>query len=177
MAQAAPRDGNANCRPFGTAKAAPRHYAQALKTDADEGSVEAMTTLGVMYARGIGVAKNTVRSEASFRTGSHPGISLAMVNLGTLHAVDVPTRRNAGEHAYAWLRAALYVGVADSERDSTVFKLGMVAGRLDLAQVKRAEAQALQLARAAVASQLPAAGTDKPAPSLDRGLFASDRRI
>jgi TPR repeat protein len=129
--------------------------AQALQMDADRGSVEAMTALGLLYAQGLGVIKNDCMAMRLFERAAELGFAPAMINLATLYARGGKAQRD-DEHAYAWLRAALYVGVPESERDATVFMLGMFAAHLDVAQVRRAEALARRLAAAAVQRRPPA---------------------
>jgi hypothetical protein len=60
--------------------------------------------------------------------------------------------RGRGLHprAYAWIRAALTLGVPEEDRDATNFKLGMIAERLGTAQTRAAERLATSITQAVV---------------------------
>jgi hypothetical protein len=57
-------------------------------------------------------------------------------------AVEV-SRKTAGRRdhrrAYAWIRAALALGVPQDDYDATVFKLGIVVGKLGIARLGSAD--------------------------------------
>lgn len=57
-------------------------------------------------------------------------------------AVEV-SRKTAGRRdhrrAYAWIRAALALGVPQADYDATVFKLGIVVGKLGIARLGSAD--------------------------------------
>jgi TPR repeat protein len=94
--------------------------------------------LGIMYARGHGVPRNARLATKLFRQLAMDGYTPAMVNLGTLYE-----RGRAGRHdhrqAYAWIRAALTLGVPKEDFDATLFELGMIAVHLSPGQTISAE--------------------------------------
>ena len=98
--------------------------------------------LGIMYARGRGVPKSAKLATNLFRRLAMDGYTPAMVNLGTLYE-----RGSAGprdhRRAYAWIRAALALGVPQKDYDATLFKLGMIAVHLGTGRTTSAERLAL----------------------------------
>ena len=66
------------------------------------------------------------------------GYTPAMVNLGTIYELGLASRPDHSR-AYAWIRAALTLGVPEEDRDATNFKLGIIAARLGTAQTRAAE--------------------------------------
>jgi TPR repeat protein len=71
------------------------------------------------------------------------------VNLGTIYELGLASRRDH-PRAYAWIRAALTLGVPEDDRDATYFKLGMIAARLGTAQTRAAERLATDIIQAMV---------------------------
>jgi TPR repeat protein len=98
----------------------------------------ALNRLGIMYARGRGVQKNSKLATQLFRQLALDGYPPAMVNLGTLYERGMAGRRNHRQ-AYAWIRAALVLGVPNEDYEATLFKLGMIAARLGTARTPSAE--------------------------------------
>ena len=98
--------------------------------------------LGIMFARGRGVPKSAKLARKLFRQVAMDGYTPAMVNLGTLYE-----RGSAGprdhRRAYAWIRAALALGVPKKDYDTTLFKLGIIAFHLGTGQTASAERLAL----------------------------------
>ena len=141
--------------------------AAALHLDAGRGDVDAMNALAVMYAEGIGVTKSACMAKQLFLSAANRGHAPAMVNLGMMHALGDNLRRD-GSQAYAWIRAALYVGISAEERDATVFKLGMVAAHLEPGQVERAEAMAKRIADSVALSRAPAVENDGEPPRAEK---------
>jgi TPR repeat protein len=72
------------------------------------------------------------------------GYTPAMVNLGTLYERRRDGRRDHRQ-AYAWIRAALALGVPKKDYGVTLFKLGMIAFHLDTGQTTSAERLALAI--------------------------------
>jgi TPR repeat protein len=105
---------------------------------ADPDRREAVNHLAIMYARGRGVPKKPRLALQLFRTMAIEGYTPAMVNLGTIYELGLASRRDH-PRAYAWIRAALTLGVPERDRDATNFKLGMIAARLGTAQTRTAE--------------------------------------
>jgi TPR repeat protein len=101
--------------------------------------------LGVMFARGNGVAKNERLASQLFRRLALDGYTPAMVNLGTMYELGSAGRQDH-RRAYAWIRAALALGVPKADYDSTLYKLGMIAARLGSARTTRAESLAVGIA-------------------------------
>ena len=100
--------------------------------------------LGIMYARGRGVPKSVRLARRLFRQLAMDGYTPAMVNLGTLYESAKAGRRDHRQ-AYAWIRAALALGVPKVDYDATLFKLGMIAVHLGTAQTTSAERLALAI--------------------------------
>ena len=105
---------------------------------------EAINRLGIQYARGRGVAKDYNVAFRMFRQLAEDGYTPGMVNLGTLYETG-PIRLRNHRRAYAWIRAALTLGVPKEDYDATLFKLGMIAGRLGAAKVSGAERLAVSI--------------------------------
>jgi hypothetical protein len=100
--------------------------------------------LGIMYARGRGVPKSARLATKLFRQLAMDGYTPAMVNLGTLYERGSAGRRDH-RRAYAWIRAALALGVPKEDYDVTLFKLGMIAVHLGTGQTLSAERLALAI--------------------------------
>jgi TPR repeat protein len=112
--------------------------ARDLKTRVEQGDAAAMNGLGMMYALGRGVGQNYGTALDLFRRAGLQGQVPGMVNVGLLY--DRHTNRpDHSVFAYAWLRAALSFGVPDEDRDSIVFRLGMIASRIGETNASRAE--------------------------------------
>jgi hypothetical protein len=141
---------------------------KALQIDADHGDLSAMNTLAIMYAQGHGVARNTCVAMKLFQQSAAEGYVPAMINLGTMYAIGENLRHDEAR-AYAWIRAALIVGVSDEDHDATVFKLGAIAGRLDALQFERAELLAAKIAHAVALRRAPPAEKDGETSEIGRG--------
>jgi TPR repeat protein len=100
--------------------------------------------LAIMYARGRGVPKSARLAMKLFRQLAMDGYTPAMVNLGTLYERGRAGRRDHRQ-AYAWIRAALALGVPKEDYDATLFKLGMIAVHLGTGQTTSAERLALAI--------------------------------
>jgi len=125
-----------------------QNYPEAAKwfqLAADKGDANAMNTLGVMYAQGLGVTRDNRNAVKLFGQSAYLGSSSAMVNLGALYAAGRGVKRD-NTLAYAWLIAALAVGVPAEEHDVTVYTLGMTAARLGPNQLSRAQGLARKIA-------------------------------
>ena len=103
-----------------------------------------LNRLGIMYARGRGVPKSARLATKLFRQLAMDGYTPAMVNLGTLYERGRAGRRDH-RRAYAWIRAALALGVPKEDYDATLFKLEMIAVHLGTAQTTSAERLALAI--------------------------------
>jgi len=112
--------------------------------DSDQDTNEAINRLGIQYARGRGVAKDYKIAFRMFRQLAEDGYTPGMVNLGTLYEIG-PIGLRSHRRAYAWIRAALALGVPKEDYDATLFKLGMIAGRLGAAKVSGAERLAVSI--------------------------------
>jgi len=112
--------------------------------ESDQDTKEAINRLGIQYARGRGVAKDYKLAFRMFRQLALDGYTPGMVNLGTLYEMGPVGLRNH-RRAYAWIRAALALGVPKEDYDATLFKLGMIAGRLGAAKVSGAERLAVSI--------------------------------
>jgi len=103
-----------------------------------------LNRLGIMYARGRGVPKSAKLARKLFRQLAMDGYTPAMVNLGTLYESGSAGRRDH-RRAYAWIRAALALGVPKEDYDAALFKLGMIAVHLGTGRTTSAERQALAI--------------------------------
>jgi TPR repeat protein len=110
---------------------------------------EAVNRLAIMYARGRGLPKKPRLALKLFRTMAMEGYTPAMVNLGTIYELGLASRPDH-PRAYAWIRAALTLGVPEEDRDATNFKLGMIAARLGTGQTRAAERLATGIIHAVV---------------------------
>jgi TPR repeat protein len=112
--------------------------------ESDQDTKEAINRLGIQYARGRGVPKDYKLAFRMFRQLALDGYTPGMVNLGTLYEMGPIGLRNH-RRAYAWIRAALALGVPEQDYDATLFKLGVIAGRLGAAKVSGAERLAMSI--------------------------------
>lgn len=91
---------------------------QALRPLADEGHAEAQRVLGLMYEKGLAVAKDDHEALRWYRSAARQGNSAAQAHLGLIYAFgylfgsDVPT--DEGEGAY-WYRMAAEQGDAGAQ--------------------------------------------------------------
>jgi len=119
-----------------------------------------MNRLAIQYVRGTGARKDYRQALKIFRALAMEGYTPGMVNLGTLYEFGAVRRPNHRQ-AYAWIRAALALGVPKDDYDATLFKLGMIAGKIGTANLDVSERLAASLADA-IAIQIgePATRTD-----------------
>jgi TPR repeat protein len=108
---------------------------------------DAVNRLAIRYARGRGVAKNYNVAFKLFRELALDGYTPGMVNLGILYELG-PTGRRDHRRAYAWIRAALALGVPKDDYDATLVKFGMVAGMLGTEKTRSAERLAASITEA-----------------------------
>jgi len=80
-----------------------------------------------------------------FKSLAMDGYTPAMVNVGVLYESGLTGHRDRGL-AYAWVRAALTLGVPDEEVDATLYKLGFIAARLGSRRTAKAELAARRIA-------------------------------
>jgi len=73
-----------------------------------------------------------------FKMLSLEGYTPGMVNLGIAYELGLSGRRDH-RRAYAWIRAALVLGVPQDDYDATVFKLGIIVGKLGMARLGSAD--------------------------------------
>jgi hypothetical protein len=104
----------------------------------DQSILDAMNHLGIRYARGRGVAKDSRAALKMFKMLAVEGYTPGMVNLGIAYELGLSGRRDH-RRAYAWIRAALALGVPQDDYDATVFKLGIVVGKLGIARLGSAD--------------------------------------
>jgi TPR repeat protein len=104
-----------------------------------------MNLLGIKFAEGEGVSKNPQIAVKLFWESAMQGYTPAMANLGTLYEKGGAGRPDL-RRAYAWLRAAAFFGVPKESRDSTMFRLGMLAERLGRRKIIAAERLASNIA-------------------------------
>jgi TPR repeat protein len=107
----------------------------------------AMNHLAIRYARGLGVSKDAKMAFRLFMSLAMDGYTPAMVNIGILYESGLAGHRNR-QLAYAWVRAALIVGVPDANVDAAVYRLGFLAARLGSRKTAKAERAARRIALA-----------------------------
>jgi len=125
-----------------------------------EDTVESFNSLGIMYARGIGVERDPQKSLTLFLTAASYRYPEAMINLATMYTSGIGTKRD-NEVAYGWLRAAIVFGAADRALDIAVSRLAVIASILGRAKLPRAD----RIARTIVISLLDEAGKDVSSPA------------
>jgi TPR repeat protein len=105
--------------------------------EADQ-ELSALNTLGIRYAKGLGVKRNPGMAMRYFLRAAMRGYTPAMANMGTLYEIGATGNPNM-YRAYAWVRAALSFGVPMEDHDATVLRLGMIAARLGSVNIEAAE--------------------------------------
>jgi TPR repeat protein len=110
----------------------------------DQDIRNAVNRLAIRYARGRGVAKNYNLAFKLFRGLALDGYTPGMVNLGILYELG-PAGRRDHRRAYAWIRAALALGVPKVDYEATLVKFGMIAGRLGRENTRSAERLAARI--------------------------------
>ena len=105
----------------------------------------ALNHLAIRYARGFGVSPNTKLAFTLFMSLAMDGYTPAMVNVGTLYESGLAGGRDR-QLAYAWIRAALSLGVPEDNVDEAVYKLGFIAARLGSRKTAEAERAARRIA-------------------------------
>jgi TPR repeat protein len=104
----------------------------------DQYILDAINHLGIRYARGRGVAKDSRAALKMFKMLAVEGYTPGMVNLGIAYELGLSGRRDH-RRAYAWIRAALALGVPQDDYEATIFKLGVVVGKLGIARLGSAD--------------------------------------
>jgi TPR repeat protein len=112
--------------------------------DTDQDVRVALNRLAIMYVRGQGVAKSYNRAFKLFKQLAMEGYTPGMVNLGTLYE-SAPAHWRSHRRAYAWIRAALAFGVPQDDYDATIFKLGLITGKLGVEKIDSAERLAVAI--------------------------------
>ena len=105
-----------------------RWYREGIERGADD----AQFSLGMMYARGEGVAENDTEAARWFRRAARLGNAYAQYNLGYMYAYGEGVPEDPVE-AFAWFSAAAEQGVPGAEEEKE-----FVAGRMDQDQALRA---------------------------------------
>jgi TPR repeat protein len=113
--------------------------------DIDQSGLNTLNLLGIQYAKGQGVKKNSGLAMRFFLRSAMQGYTPAMVNLGILYETGAVAHPNF-QRAYAWMRTALLFGVPEEDHDATALKLGMIAARLGPNDIDRAETLAAAIA-------------------------------
>jgi hypothetical protein len=125
----------------------------------DQDIRDAVNRLAIRYARGRGVAKNYNLAFKLFRELALEGYTPGMVNLGILYELG-PAGRRDHRRAYAWIRAALALGVPKDDYEATLVKFGMVAGMLGRAKTRSAERLAVRITEAVTSQEAVASQCD-----------------
>jgi len=127
----------------------------------------AMNHLAIRYARGLGVSKDAKMAFRLFMSLAMDGYTPAMVNIGILYESGLAGHRNR-QLAYAWVRAALIVGVPDANVDAAVYKLGFLAARLGSRKTAKAERAARRIALAIAEQIARADNRNSDSPQCER---------
>lgn len=106
--------------------------------EADQLELSALNSLGIRYAKGVGVKRNPGMAMRYFLRSAMRGYTPAMANMGTLYEIGATGNPNM-YRAYAWVRAALSFGVPVEDHDATLLRLGMIAARLGSGNIDAAE--------------------------------------
>ena len=105
---------------------------------ATSGSLPAMVEAGLRYARGDGVAKDTLAASRWFREAARQGSADAQFNLGALHAAG-ELAGGAPDHAAAvpWFEQAAARGHTDAQYNLGLIAAQGLAGEVDNAAAVR----------------------------------------
>ena len=125
---------------FGVPQSYPK-AAQLLQIAVRGGAADAQNKLGALYNDGLGVVKDQKRALELFRQAALQGYPPAMVNLGRMYIEAIAVDRDV-VRGYALIRAAVDAGIPASLQELARRELGTAAGRLDAAQLARAQALA-----------------------------------
>ena len=87
---------------------------EALKARAEAGDATAQHNLGVMFANGMGVAKNDQEAVKWYRLAAEAGFARAQTNLGLMYADGAGVAENDQE-AVKWYRLAAEAGDARAQ--------------------------------------------------------------
>jgi TPR repeat protein len=112
----------------------------------DQYILDAINHLGIRYARGRGVAKDSRAALKMFKMLAVEGYTPGMVNLGIAYELGLSGRHDH-RRAYAWIRAALALGVPQEDYEATIFKLGVVVGKLGTARLGSADRLAADIVK------------------------------
>jgi TPR repeat protein len=112
----------------------------------DQYILDAINRLGIRYARGRGVAKDSRAALKMFKMLAVEGYTPGMVNLGIAYELGLSGRHDY-RRAYAWIRAALALGVPQDDYEATIFKLGVVVGKLGIARLGSADRLAADIVK------------------------------
>ena len=99
------------------AKIGTEHYVEAvriLRPLAEKSSARAEFNLGMLYQKGLGVAKDDTTALAWFRKAAAQGLALAQYDVGWMYGNGAGVRHDDAE-ALAWYRKAAAQGLADAE--------------------------------------------------------------
>jgi TPR repeat protein len=109
-----------------------------FKRAADQGDPGAMNNLALMYDQGMGVLQDHQSEVMLFEQSADKGYGPAMLNLGILYA-DGKLVRQDNLNAYAWMGAALRMGLPGDIRESVVYRVAEMAVRLTPDELHRAQ--------------------------------------
>ncbi|MDR2153437.1 MAG: sel1 repeat family protein [Burkholderiaceae bacterium] len=76
-----------------------------IRAAAERGDVDAQNKLGVMFQKGLGVAKNDAQAVVWYRKAAEKGLAYAQFNLGSMYQEGKGVARNE-KLAVAWFRRA-----------------------------------------------------------------------
>jgi uncharacterized protein len=127
------------------------HAAKLLKVAVQKGNADAENKLGAMYNDGLGLTQDHRMARELFRQSAEQGYPPGMVNLGRMYAEAIGGDRDE-VRGFAWIQAAIDVGVPASMRELAYFELGAATARLDRHQLARAQQMASQLTAPASAT-------------------------
>lgn len=84
----------------------PQKVARRVMGAARRGDVRAQAVLGVLYQRGIGVARDPAAAQRWYRTAAERGHPLGQLGLGNLHRIGLGARRDPALAVHWFKRAA-----------------------------------------------------------------------
>jgi len=121
------------------------------------GSASAMNSLSLMYDAGMGVSQDRGVAVSLVKEAARLGNGAAMANLGAMYEEGDGVETNHVE-AYAWIGAALKVGVPNEAREVLIYRLGAISARLNTEELAQAQQLAGERSLSAPAAQQPVSG-------------------
>ena len=116
----------------------PKELAQDVKADAEQGDAVAQFNLGLMYAKGIGLAKDEAEAARWYRKAADQGDADAQNSLGVMYGQGLGGLAKDEAEAARWFRKAADQGDADAQNNlGQVYEYGLGGLAKDEAEAAR----------------------------------------